>query len=167
MSVVKPGSAATLDEWLAYLESLHPAAIELGLDRVRKVATQLNLRLSSVKIVVGGTNGKGSTCAMLEAILLAAGYKVGMYTSPHLIDFNERIRINGELATDAQIVEQFATIENGRAQTSLTYFEYTTLAALLLFKKHGLDVVVLDRLQERRVGKGCVRTCRSRCTLVP
>src|SRR3546814_9433113 len=119
----KPGSAATLDEWLAYLESLHPAAIELGLDRVRKVATQLNLRLSSVKIVVGGTNGKGSTCAMLEAILLAAGYKVGMYTSPHLIDFNERIRNNGELATDAQIVEQFATIENGRAQPSLTYLD--------------------------------------------
>src|SRR3546814_15639299 len=81
---------------------------------------------------------------MLEAILLPAGYKVGMYTSPHLIDFNERIRSNGELATDAQSVEKFATIENGRAQTSLTYFEYTTLAALLLFQKHGLDVVVLE-----------------------
>src|SRR3546814_18846132 len=122
----KPGSAATLDEWLAYLESLHPAAIELGLDRVRKVATQLNLRLSSVKIVVGGTNGKGSTCAMLEAILLAAGYKVGMYTSPTLIDFNERVRIHGELVTAAQIAQPLPHTTKGAAQTPLPTSEYTT-----------------------------------------
>ncbi|HEU0230333.1 MAG TPA: bifunctional tetrahydrofolate synthase/dihydrofolate synthase [Burkholderiaceae bacterium] len=145
MSLPKPGGEATLDQWLAYLESLHHVSIELGLDRVRRVAERLGLDLSaSVRIIVGGTNGKGSTCAMLEAILLAAGYKVGLYTSPHLIDFNERIRVNGELATDAQIVEQFHEIEAGRGEISLSYFEYTTLAALRLFQKLALDVVVLE-----------------------
>jgi len=144
MSLPKPGSDATLTDWLAYLEALHPVAIELGLDRVRAVASKMGLRLDGVNIIVGGTNGKGSTCAMLEAILLAAGYKVGMYTSPHLIDFNERIRVNGELATDAQIIEQLAAIEAGRGPVSLTYFEYTTLAALLMFQKHTVDVAVLE-----------------------
>lgn len=144
MSLPKPGGEATLDQWLAYLESLHHVPIELGLDRVRQVAGQLGVAPSSVKIIVGGTNGKGSTCAMLEAILLAAGYKVGLYTSPHLIDFNERIRVNGELVSDEQIVEQFREIEEGRGDISLSYFEYTTLAALRLFQTLTLDVVVLE-----------------------
>ncbi len=144
MSLVVPGSTASLAEWLAYLELLHHQPIELGLDHIRAVAQKLALTHPFVKITVGGTNGKGSTCAMLEAILLAAGYRVGMYTSPHLIDFNERIRINGENASDAQITEQLARIELARGEVSLSYFEYTTLAALMLFEQSGLDVVVLE-----------------------
>lgn len=129
---------------MAYLETLHRHPIELGLERISAVAAKLELTYPYVKITVGGTNGKGSTCAMLEAILLASGYKVGLYTSPHLIDFNERIRVNGELATDQQIIEQFQQIEAGRGDITLSYFEYTTLAALMLFDKHDLDVAVLE-----------------------
>jgi dihydrofolate synthase/folylpolyglutamate synthase len=140
----KPDAAATLSQWLAYLESLHPKTIDLGLGRVRQVAARLGLELDCVKIVVGGTNGKGSTCAMLEAILLAAGFKVGLYTSPHLIDFNERIRVNGELASDADLAAQFQAVEGARGDVSLTYFEFTTLAALRLFAHAGLDAVVLE-----------------------
>ena len=140
-----PTSKHSLADWLAYLESLHPTAIELGLDRVLTVANRLQAcEGGGVKIIVGGTNGKGSTCAMLEAIYLAAGYKTGLYTSPHLIDFNERIRLRGELATDEQIVAQLARIEAARDEVSLTYFEYTTLAALLLFKEHQTDVAILE-----------------------
>ncbi len=140
-----PTSTHSLADWLVYLESLHPKPIELGLERVAQVAQRLEvMQDSGVRIIVGGTNGKGSTCAMLEAIYLAAGYKTGMYTSPHLIDFNERIRIRGELATDAQIVEQLARIEAARGDITLTYFEYTTLAALLLFKEHQTEVAILE-----------------------
>lgn len=139
-----PDGAASLQKWLAYLESLHPTAIELGLDRVRKVAQRLGFSLDCVKIVVGGTNGKGSTCAMLEAMLLAAGYKVGLYTSPHLIDFNERVRLNGQLISDAALIEQFCAVEAARGDVSLTYFEFTTLAALRQFSQAGLDAVVLE-----------------------
>lgn len=138
-------STHSLADWLVYLESLHPKAIELGLDRVAMVAKRLQATEGGgIKIIVGGTNGKGSTCAMLESIYLAAGYKTGMYTSPHLIDFNERIRIRGELASDEQIVAQLARIEAARGEISLTYFEYTTLAALLLFKEHHTDVAILE-----------------------
>jgi len=140
----KPGPAASLAQWLDYLESLHPTTIDLGLDRVRAVAGRLALSLDCVKIVVGGTNGKGSTCAMLEAMLLSAGYKVGLYTSPHLIDFNERARVNGRLATDAELTEHFSAVEAARGDTSLTYFEFTTLAVLRLFANAGLDAVVLE-----------------------
>lgn len=144
MSRLVPSKTATLQEWLGYLETLHHTSIELGLDRIRAVAAKLGLTYPFVKITVGGTNGKGSTCAMLEAILLSSGYKVGLYTSPHLIDFNERIRVNGELASDEQIVQQFQQIEAGRGDISLTYFEYTTLAALMLFEAEKLDVAVLE-----------------------
>jgi len=137
-------ASSTLAAWLAYLEALHPKTIELGLDRVRAVAERLGLSLDCVKIVVGGTNGKGSTCAMLEAILLAAGYRVGLYTSPHLIDFNERARVNGEIASDAALVEQFVAVEAARGDTSLTYFEFSTLAILRLFAGARLDAVVLE-----------------------
>ncbi|PLC51018.1 bifunctional tetrahydrofolate synthase/dihydrofolate synthase [Pollutimonas subterranea] len=144
MSRLVPSATASLQDWLAYLETLHRHPIELGLERISAVAAKLELTYPYVKITVGGTNGKGSTCAMLEAILLASGYKVGLYTSPHLIDFNERIRVNGELATDQQIIEQFQQIEAGRGDITLSYFEYTTLAALMLFDKHDLDVAVLE-----------------------
>ncbi|SHH88256.1 bifunctional tetrahydrofolate synthase/dihydrofolate synthase [Pollutimonas bauzanensis] len=144
MSRLVPGNTATLQDWLDYLETLHRVSIDLGLDRIRAVAAKLDLKYPFVKITVGGTNGKGSTCAMLEAILLASGYKVGLYTSPHLVDFNERIRVNGELASDQQIIEQFQQIEATRGDITLSYFEYTTLAALMLFEKQKLDVAVLE-----------------------
>src|SRR5690554_6027059 len=135
-----PGPNAPLTEWLAYLETLHPTAIDMGLARITEVARRLNLTLPCVRITVGGTNGKGSTCAMLEAIYLAAGYKVGSYTSPHLVNYNERIRLNGEQAKDADIVEQFARIDAARGEITLSYFEFSTLAAMLLFEARKVDV---------------------------
>lgn len=144
MSVSSPVSGATLGQWLAYLETLHPKTIELGLDRIRKVADKLKISLDCVKFTVGGTNGKGSTCSMLESILLTAKYKVGLYSSPHLLRFNERIRVNGIEASDAEIVTQFERIEAIRGDVSLTYFEYTTLAALLIFQSQPLDAVILE-----------------------
>jgi len=144
MPVSPPDAASSLKDWLAYLESIHARAIDLGLDRVREVAGRLAPGLDCVKIVVAGTNGKGSTCAMLEAMLLAAGYRVGLYTSPHLIDFNERARVNGEVVPDAALVEQFVAVEAARGEISLTYFEFTTLAVLRLFAQAGLDAAVLE-----------------------
>jgi len=140
-----PAPNATLPAWLAYLETLHPAAIDLGLERIRQVAQRLQLDLgNTVIITVGGTNGKGSTCAMLEAILRAAGYRTGLYTSPHLVAFNERIRILGEMAADAAIVRELQSIQAARGDVTLTYFEFTTLAALRLFAQSRLDVVILE-----------------------
>lgn len=139
-----PTEQHSLDEWLAYLESIHSSSIDMGLDRVSEVARRMDINWSGVKIIVGGTNGKGSTCAMLESIYLAAGYSVGMYTSPHLIHFNERIRLDGSIVQDVDIVAQLVLIEKARGEISLTYFEYTTLAALLLFKQHNVDVAVLE-----------------------
>ena len=144
MPLSRPDAATPLGGWLQYLESLHSQTIELGLERVGAVAQRLGIQLDAVKFVVGGTNGKGSTCAMLEAILLAAGYKVGLYTSPHLIDFNERARINGEIVSDATFVEQFQAVEAARGDISLTYFEFTTLAVLRMFSQARLDAVVLE-----------------------
>lgn len=139
-----PTEQHSLDEWLAYLESIHSSSIDMGLDRINEVAKRLDIDWSGVKIIVGGTNGKGSTCAMLESIYLAAGYSVGMYTSPHLVHFNERIRLDGSIVDDASIIAQLAHIEKVRAEITLTYFEYTTLAALLLFKQHNVDIAVLE-----------------------
>jgi dihydrofolate synthase/folylpolyglutamate synthase len=144
MSPLRPQSGASLANWLNYLESLHPHAIEMGLDRIRTVADRLAFDTSAVKIVVGGTNGKGSTCAMLESIYLAAGYRVGLYTSPHLITFNERARINGEIVSDTSFVEQFEAVERARQDVSLTYIEFTTLAVLNLFAAEKLDVMILE-----------------------
>lgn len=144
MSLPVPGDTANLPVWLSYLESLHRTSIDLGLDRIRAVADKLDLTLPYVKITVGGTNGKGSTCAMLEAILLAAGYKTGTYTSPHLVHYNERIRVNGEQASDEQIIAQFRRIEQARGDITLSYFEFSTLAALMLFEQENLDVAVLE-----------------------
>ncbi len=134
----------SLDDWLTRLESLHPKAIDMGLERVAAVGRALGLQFACPVITVGGTNGKGSTCAMLEAMLLQGGYRVGLFTSPHLLHFNERARINGEIATDAMLCESFAAIEAVRGTISLTYFEFTTLAILKLFADAGLDAVVLE-----------------------
>jgi len=134
----------TLADWLAHLETLHPKAIDLGLARVAQVRDRLGIAFDCPVITVGGTNGKGSTCAMLEAMLLQAGYRVGLYTSPHLLHFNERARVSGELATDAALVEQFAAVEAARGDISLTYFEFTTMAILRLFAQAGLDAVILE-----------------------
>ncbi len=134
----------SLSEWLARIERLHAKPIDLGLDRVRAVADRLELKLDAPAIVVGGTNGKGSTCAMLDSILRAGGYRVGLYTSPHLLDFNERCRVDGVSASDEALVEQFEAVEAARGGTSLTYFEFTTLAILRLFSRARLDALVLE-----------------------
>jgi dihydrofolate synthase/folylpolyglutamate synthase len=135
---------SNLADWLSTLESRHPKAIDMGLERVAQVRDALGLRFDCPVITVGGTNGKGSTCAMMEAILLQAGYKVGLYTSPHLVSFNERARVAGEIVTDDELVAQFAAVEAARGDVSLTYFEFTTLAILRLFAQAGLDAVILE-----------------------
>lgn len=140
-----PKSGASLADWLSYLESIHHRPIDMGLERVRTVADRLGLLpLNAVVITVGGTNGKGSTCAMLESMLLQAGYRTALYTSPHLIDFNERARLQGESASDAALIDQFEAVEQARGEVSLTYFEFTTLAILRLFKEAAPDVVILE-----------------------
>ena len=134
--------------WLAYIEQQHPQAIALGLDRVARVRYAMGLAPGVPVITVAGTNGKGSTCAMLEAILSAAGYRVGLYTSPHLLRYNERVRIAGQEAGDAALAAAFARVEaarTGRAGgTRLTYFEFGTLAAVDLFLRGAVDVMVLE-----------------------
>jgi dihydrofolate synthase/folylpolyglutamate synthase len=144
MAIAHPPVDSTLDTWLQYLETLHPNAIDMGLDRIREVAGRLSIQTNAVKIVVGGTNGKGSTCAMLESMLLAAGYRVGLYTSPHLITFNERARVNGDIVSDATLIAHFEQVEAARNGISLTYFEFTTLAVLQLFAESNLDAMVLE-----------------------
>ena len=135
----------TLPAWLALLESRHAEVhIDMGLDRVRAVKERLALQFDCPVIMVAGTNGKGSTCAMLEAILLRAGYKVGLYSKPHFLDFNERARINGDLATDDALVASFNAVEAQRGDTDLTYFEFTTLAIMHLLAGAKLDVAILE-----------------------
>ena len=138
-------SGMDLQQWLAYIERQHPRTIELGLERVREVATRLGLERPAAQVVsVAGTNGKGSTVAFIEAIARAGGWKVGAYTSPHLLRYNERVRIDGEEASDPALAEAFAAVETARSDTPLTYFEYGTLAALWLFQRAALDLVVLE-----------------------
>ncbi len=144
MAETNLSSTSALADWLRYLETLHPTEIDLGLDRIREVAQRLELQVSYLTITVGGTNGKGSTCAMLEAILSAAGYKVGLYSSPHLLRYNERIRVAQQEASDTHITQQFARIEAARESLSLSYFEFATLAALLLFEQAKVDVAILE-----------------------
>jgi dihydrofolate synthase / folylpolyglutamate synthase len=138
----------TLPDWLQHLETAHPVGIDMGLTRITRVKEALGLRIDAVVFTVGGTNGKGSTCAMLERILLEAGYKVGLHTSPHLITFNERARLNGEQATDAQLLPHFEAVERARTSfadpVSLTYFEFTTLAIIHMFAAAGLDAIILE-----------------------
>jgi len=134
----------TLADWLTYLESLHPKSIALGLERVVQVKKRLNLDLEFPVIVVGGTNGKGSVCALLESILHAAGYRVGCYTSPHLLHYNERVRISKRQAYDAELCNSFEMIEQVRGDISLTYFEFGTLAAMQCFIEHRVEVAILE-----------------------
>ncbi|MBA5607889.1 bifunctional tetrahydrofolate synthase/dihydrofolate synthase [Duganella sp. FT3S] len=135
----------TLPAWLALLESRHAeTVINMGLERVRAVKDRMALAFTCPVIMVAGTNGKGSTCAMLESMLLRAGYKVGLYIKPHFLDFNERARVNGELASDAQLVASFNAVEAARGDTPLTYFEFTTLAICQLLAHAGMDVVILE-----------------------
>ncbi|MDP1997005.1 MAG: bifunctional folylpolyglutamate synthase/dihydrofolate synthase, partial [Gallionella sp.] len=130
----------TLADWLTYLESLHPKTIALGLERVAQVKQRLNLNPDFPIIVVGGTNGKGSVCAILESILHAAGYRVGCYTSPHLLHYNERVRIAKRQASDAELCASFEKIEQVRGDIPLTYFEFGTLAAMQCFIEHKVEV---------------------------
>lgn len=134
----------TLDAWLAHIEGLHHRSVDLGLERVRAVAARMGLALEAACILVGGTNGKGSTCAMLEAIYRAAGYRVGRYGSPHLLDFCERAQVDGRPAAEDELAAQFARVEQARGDTTLTYFEFSTLAVLSLFAARRLDVAVLE-----------------------
>jgi dihydrofolate synthase/folylpolyglutamate synthase len=135
----------TLPEWLALLESRHAeTVINMGLDRVRAVKERMRLAFKCPVIMVAGTNGKGSTCAMLESILLRAGYKVGLYIKPHFLDFNERARINGDMASNEALVDAFNAVEAARGDISLTYFEFTTLAIIYLMTQAGLDVAILE-----------------------
>jgi len=136
--------STTLAAWLAYLEKLHPKSIALGLERVKAVHARMDAVLSCPVVIVTGTNGKGSTCAMLESIVRSAGYRTGVYSSPHLLRYNERVRIGGESQDDAAIVAAFSAVEDARADTPLTYFEYGTLAALWAFARANLDVAVLE-----------------------
>ena len=140
-----PTIRSSLTDWLDWLLKLHAQEIELGLDRVREVAKQLDvLTPAPFVITVAGTNGKGSSVAMLVAILKVAGYKVGSYTSPHILRFNERIQLNAQPVTDQSIVAAFDAIEKARQGIKLTYFEFATLASLFIFKQADLDVVVLE-----------------------
>jgi dihydrofolate synthase/folylpolyglutamate synthase len=137
-------ASAGLEDWLSYLEQLHPSTIDLSLERVAAVRDWLALAPTFPVITVGGTNGKGSTCAMLESCLRRAGYKTGCYMSPHLLRYNERVRIGGAQAGDGALVAAFRRVEQARGSTSLTYFEFGTLAAVLLFLEARVDVAVLE-----------------------
>ena len=140
-----PDAMSDLKTWLCYLEQLHPSSIELGLERVKSVAERLELLQPAPYIfTVAGTNGKGTTCRTLEMILLAANKRVGVYSSPHLLRFTERVRINNQESTPSDTVNAFAAIEKARGDVSLTYFEYATLAALYQFKQAQLDIVILE-----------------------
>ena len=134
-----------LEAWLERLETLHPKKIDLGLERVGRVLDRLSLRTPPYRtIAIGGTNGKGSCVALLESLYLAGGYRVGAFTSPHLWRFNERIRVDGIEADSATIVSLFEQIEQARGEISLSYFEFSTAAALLHFARCGVDVALLE-----------------------
>lgn len=138
----------SLDDWLAHCERLHPKNIDMGLARVKAVADRMGLQFGCPVLTVAGTNGKGSTCAMLESILRQAGYRTGVYTSPHLVHFEERLRLCGEVVEAADLVASFAAVEEARSRTdpgiSLTYFEFSTLAFFEVMTRSDLDVVILE-----------------------
>ena len=134
----------SLAGWLEYIERQHPQAIALGLDRVREVLSALEIKISCPILTVGGTNGKGSTCAMLEAILNSAGYRTGLYSSPHLVRYNERVRVAGREAEDGALCEAFAAVERARGTVPLTYFEFGTLAAFFLFSREKPEALILE-----------------------
>ena len=135
---------STLADWLALLETRHSKAIDMGLERVRAVKEKLDIRFACPVIMVAGTNGKGSTCSMLESILMRAGYRVGLYIKPHFLHFNERARVDGSSAADAELIAAFEAVEAQRGDISLSYFEFTTLAIMKLLADAKLDVAILE-----------------------
>jgi dihydrofolate synthase / folylpolyglutamate synthase len=143
-----PAGFTTLADWLDHCERLHPTTIDMGLERVRQVADRMGNHIACPVITVAGTNGKGSTCAMLEAILGQSGYRTGVYTSPHLVHFEERLRLQGQPVAIDLLLQAFARVEQARCQAppdvSLTYFEFTTLAFLDVMARAELDVVILE-----------------------
>jgi dihydrofolate synthase / folylpolyglutamate synthase len=134
----------TLEAWLAHLETLHPKAIAMGLERVALVHSRMDAMLACPIVTVTGTNGKGSTCAMLESVLRCAGHRTGLYTSPHLMRYNERVKVDGDAQDDDALIRAFNAVEDARDDVPLTYFEYGTLAALRIFALAKLDVAVLE-----------------------
>jgi dihydrofolate synthase/folylpolyglutamate synthase len=145
-AVAAPASElpTTLADWLARCERLHPTEIDMTLARARRVQERLGLTFRTPLIIVAGTNGKGSTCAMLEAIALAAGYRVGLYSKPHLVHFEERCRVDGHMVDAAALLPHFEAVERARGDVSLTYFEFTTLAIARLLAALDLDLVILE-----------------------
>ncbi|QYJ84766.1 bifunctional tetrahydrofolate synthase/dihydrofolate synthase [Shewanella mesophila] len=141
-----PNHQSSLTTWLDHLMSIHPTDIDMGLDRVSSVAKSMGLTdLGNTKVItVGGTNGKGTTCAMIEQIMTLAGYRVGVYSSPHMLKYNERVRVAGTNASDQALIDAFCAIDQARGQISLTFFEYATLAGLMIFKQSKLDIVLLE-----------------------
>jgi dihydrofolate synthase/folylpolyglutamate synthase len=142
--LVTPLPHRTLADWLAHCERLHPKSIDMTLERTRAVCERLNLHFEAPVITVAGTNGKGSTCAMLESIALAAGYRVGLYIKPHLVHFEERCRLGGAPVSAASLLPHFEAVEAARAGTTLTYFEFTTLAIARRLAQEPLDLVILE-----------------------
>jgi len=135
---------ASLDAWLTLLEARHVKTIDLGLERVGTVRQRLGIAFDCPVVMVAGTNGKGSTCSMLESILLQAGYRVGLYIKPHFLKFNERARIGGQSTSDEELITSFTAVEQARGEISLSYFEFSTLAILHLLQHEPLDVVILE-----------------------
>jgi dihydrofolate synthase/folylpolyglutamate synthase len=150
LNIELPDYPTTLPDWLAHCERLHPVTIDMGLDRVQAVARRMGLALDCPVITVAGTNGKGSTCAMLEAVYGESGYRTGVYTSPHLVHFEERCRIGGQAVPTADLLPAFGEVEVARqgqgseAEISLSYFEFTTLAILRTLSRSGVDVAILE-----------------------
>ncbi|MCW5654389.1 bifunctional tetrahydrofolate synthase/dihydrofolate synthase [Hydrogenophaga sp.] len=153
LDIPVPPHPTTLAEWLAHAERLHPVTIDMGLERVQRVARRMGLALDCPVITVAGTNGKGSTCAMLESIYAQSGYRTGVYTSPHLVHFEERCRIAGEPVAASELLPSFAEVEaarlgqsgdDGQGEVSLSYFEFTTLAILRTLSRNGLDLAILE-----------------------
>lgn len=140
-----PQATSPLATWLSYLEHLHSKTIDLGLARVSEVAQRMAvIKPAPFVFTVAGTNGKGTTCRTLESVLMAAGYKVGVYSSPHLVRYTERVRVQGEELPELAHTTSFAEIEAARGEISLSYFEFGTLSALWLFQQARLDVVILE-----------------------
>lgn len=140
-----PTKMSSLKEWLYYIEHLHHTSVDLTLDRVRGIAIHLGLMHPGKYIIlVGGTNGKGTTCRLLEVILLNSNVRVGLYTSPHLLSYNERIRVCGRELSDDVHIKAMSVIEDIRNHIELTYFEFSTLSALYIFKQEKLDVIILE-----------------------
>ena len=134
----------TLADWLAHCERLHPRTVDLTLERVQTMRERLALQITAPLVTVGGTNGKGSSCAMLEAIALQAGYRVALHTSPHLVRFEERCRIDGRAVRGEALLPHFEAVERARGELPLTFFEFTLLAIVRLFAAQAPDLVILE-----------------------